>query len=487
MKLLKDILYRARIVDVVGTTNVAIESIAIDSRKLKTNGLFVAIPGTAVDGHQFIDAAIEQGAVAVLCEQIPEQKDERVSYVSVRDVRKALGEVAANFYDNPSEKITLVGVTGTNGKTTSVTLLYQLFSELGYKTGLISTVENKIGEKVIPSTHTTPDPVTINHLLAEMVANECTHCFMEVSSHAVVQGRIAGLVFDGGVFTNITHEHLDYHGTFNNYIAAKKQFFDELPKTAFALINADDSRGEVMVQNTISKAFSFGLKGMRDFKAKVLENQFTGLLLNINGSELYSKLIGSFNAYNLLGVYGVASLLGEDSLEILTKLSMLAPVDGRFQHMKSEQHVIGIVDYAHTPDALKNVLQTIQDIRTGNEQVITVVGCGGDRDREKRPVMAKIATSYSDRVVLTSDNPRSEEPGVIIEDMKAGIEPQDFKKYVSTEDRREAIKMACAMAQPNDIILIAGKGHEKYQEIKGEKLPFDDMEILNQTLKMLEQ
>jgi len=487
LKILKDILYKARIVDVIGSTNVAIEAVQFDSRKVQPNTLFVAIKGTAVDGHEFIDGAIKQGAIAIVCETIPLHKVADVTYVSVRDAHEALGLIAANFYNQPSEKLTLVGITGTNGKTTTATLLYKLFGELGYTVGLVSTVENKIGNKTIPSTHTTPDPVTLNKLLAEMVLAECDYCFMEVSSHAVVQGRIEGLDFDGGVFTNITHEHLDYHGTFDEYIKAKKGFFDKLPKHAFALVNKDDVRANVMVQNTLAKAYSFGLKGMADFKAKIIENQFSGLLVNINGNELYTKLIGSFNAYNILGVYAAAVLLNQEPLEVLTAISTLDSVEGRFEYIKSENGVIAIVDYAHTPDALKNVLQTIQDIRTGNEQVIAVAGCGGDRDRDKRPEMAKIACQYADRVVLTSDNPRSEEPRAILDDMKAGVEPQHFKKYVAVEDRREAIKMACSMANAGDIILVAGKGHEKYQEIKGEKFPFDDMEILNETLKMLEK
>ena len=487
MKILKDILYKARIVDVVGSTNVAIEAVQFDSRQVQPNTLFVAIKGASVDGHQFIDGAIKQGAIAVVCENIPENKVDGITYVSVRNAYEALGLIAANFYNQPSEKITLVGVTGTNGKTTTATLLYKLFGVLGYTVGLISTVENKIGDKTIPSTHTTPDPIVLNKLLAQMVLAECDYCFMEVSSHAVVQGRIEGLDFDGGIFTNITHEHLDYHGSFDEYIKAKKGFFDKLPKHAFALVNKDDARANVMVQNTAAKAYSFGLKGMADFKAKIIENQFSGLLVNINGNELYTKLIGSFNAYNILGVYAAAMLLNQEPLAVLTAISALNSVEGRFQYIKSDNGVVAIVDYAHTPDALQNVLQTIQDIRTGNEKVITVAGCGGDRDREKRPAMAKIACEFSDRVILTSDNPRSEEPRVILDDMKTGVEPQHFKKYVAIEDRREAIKMACSMANTGDIILVAGKGHEKYQEIKGERLPFDDMEILNETLKMLEK
>lgn len=487
MKLLKDILYRAGLIELIGSSNVAIMAISFDSRKIEKNSLFVAVKGTQSDGHQYIDQTIGKGAIAVLCEELPEQLNKEVTYIKVRDSGVALGVVAGNFYDNPSEKLKLVGVTGTNGKTTTVTLLFNLFKKLGYKTGLLSTVKNQINNDVIPSTHTTPDAIQLNALLRQMVDKGCTHCFMEVSSHAVVQNRIAGIHFTGGVFTNITHDHLDYHKTFSEYIRAKKYFFDTLGSGAFALTNKDDANGEVMLQNTKATKKRYSLRAIADFKCRIVENQFNGLLLNIDGSEVWSKLIGSFNAYNLLAVYATAILLKEDKTNVLTTLSSLSSVEGRFQYIRTNDGVIGIVDYAHTPDALTNVLKTINDIRTGNEQVITVVGCGGDRDSAKRPVMAKIACDLSSKVILTSDNPRSESAEDIIKEMQKGVDAVNHKKTIAITDRSEAIKTACSFAKAGDILLIAGKGHEKYQEIKGVKHPFDDMQVLQENLKLFEK
>ena len=485
MKLLKDILYKAGIDEVVGSTNVAIEKICFDSRAVTKLSLFVAVPGTQVDGHDFINQAIADGSVAIVCETFPQNLNGKITYVKVVDCSKALGFIAANFYENPSEEIKLVGVTGTNGKTTTATLLYDLFKSLGYKVGLLSTVRNMIGNEEIPASHTTPDSLQLNALLKEMIGKGCSHCFMEVSSHAIHQNRIAGLCFDGAVFTNITHDHLDYHKTFDGYITAKKAFFDGLSDDAFALVNADDSHSSVMVQNCKAKQYTYALKTMADFKCRIIENQFDGLLLSIDNNEVWTQLIGTFNAYNLLTIYAVSTLLGEEKMDVLTSLSKLVSVEGRFEYFKTENNITGIIDYAHTPDALKNVLKTINDIRTGNEQVIAVVGCGGDRDADKRPKMAGIACELATKVVFTSDNPRSENPTVIIEDMQKGVEPQYYKKTLSITDRKEAIKAASAMATEGDIVLIAGKGHEKYQEINGEKLPFDDMETLVQMLQIV--
>lgn len=485
MKLLSEILYKVRIEEVIGSTHVAISSVTFDSRKAKKDALFIATRGTAADGHKFIEASVAAGSVAVLCEEMPENKADNVTYVKVADTSYALGIIACNFYDNPSEKIKLVGVTGTNGKTTTVTLLFNLFKAMGYSVGLLSTVQNKINNTVIPATHTTPDALALNSLLHDMVEQSCEFAFMEVSSHAVVQNRIAGISFTGAVFTNITHDHLDYHKTFDEYIKAKKKFFDNLPQSAFALVNRDDRNGMVMMQNTKAKKQTYALHNMADFKCRIIENHLNGLLLNIDNQELWVKLIGTFNAYNVLAVYGSAMLLKQDRTNILTSLSNLNPVEGRFQYVKSKNGVIGIVDYAHTPDALKNVLETIKDIRTGNEQVITLVGCGGDRDSAKRPVMAAIACEYSTRVILTSDNPRSEDPEEILNQMQKGVGPNEIKKTLRITDRREAIKTACSLSNKGDIILIAGKGHEKYQEIKGVKHDFDDMQILKDTIQTL--
>ena len=485
MKLLSDILYKVRLEEVVGVTHVAISSITFDSRKVKKDSLFIATKGTLQDGHAYIAKAIEQGAIAILCEQMPANKVDAITYVKVADSSYSMGIMACNFYDNPSEKLKLVGVTGTNGKTTTVTLLFNLFKSMGYSVGLLSTVQNKINNTVIEATHTTPDAISLNEMLDNMVKQECEFAFMEVSSHAVVQNRIAGIQFTGAVFSNITHDHLDYHKTFDEYIKAKKRFFDWLPNTSFSLINKDDRNGIIMLQNTKAKRYTYALQTVADYKCRIIENHLTGLLLNIDNQELWVKLIGTFNAYNVLAVYATAILLKQDKTNVLTSLSNLNAVDGRFQQVKSPQGRIGIVDYAHTPDALKNVLQTIQDLRSGNEQIITVVGCGGDRDATKRPIMAAIACEYSTKVIFTSDNPRTEDPEEILNQMEKGITPVDSKKTLRVADRKEAIKTACSLSKPGDIILIAGKGHEKYQEIKGVKHTFDDLEILKLTIQNL--
>ncbi|MBI3519341.1 MAG: UDP-N-acetylmuramoyl-L-alanyl-D-glutamate--2,6-diaminopimelate ligase [Bacteroidetes bacterium] len=485
MKLLSDILYKTRLEEIIGSTNVAISSVTFDSRKVKKDSLFIATRGTASDGHHYIEVAIEAGAVAVVCEDLPETLKDNITYVKVLDSSASLGHIACNFYDNPSEKLKLVGITGTNGKTTTVTLLFNLFRGLGYNVGLLSTVENKINTTVIPSTHTTPDALALNELLSKMVEAGCQYAFMEVSSHAIVQHRITGLKFTGAAFSNITHDHLDYHKTFEEYIRAKKMFFDNLQDDAFALTNKDDRNGMVMLQNTKAKKYSYGLKSIADFKCRVVENHLNGLLLSIDNQEVWVKLIGSFNAYNVLAVYSIAILLKQDKVQVLTTLSNLNSVEGRFQYTKSKNGIVAIVDYAHTPDALKNVLETIKDIRTGNEQVITLVGCGGDRDAAKRPIMAQIACEYSNKIILTSDNPRSEDPEVILNQMQAGINPVDMKKTLRISDRKEAIRTAVAFAKEGDIILIAGKGHEKYQDIKGVKHPFDDFEIVKENFKTL--
>jgi UDP-N-acetylmuramoyl-L-alanyl-D-glutamate--2,6-diaminopimelate ligase len=448
------------------------------------DSLFVAVRGTRSDGHQFINEVISKGAIAIVCEELPADLKSGITYVRVRDTSIALAFICANFYDHPSTRLKLIGVTGTNGKTTTVTLLYDLFRKLGYKVGLLSTVRNLINDEEQVATHTTPDPLKLNALLDQMVQSGCTYCFMEVSSHAVVQHRIAGLQFAGGLFTNITRDHLDYHKTFDEYIRAKKGFFDALGADSFAIVNADDRNHAIMVQNTKAAVKTFSMKSVSDYKVRIIENTFGGLMLNIDGKDVLCRLVGSFNAYNLLGVYAVAMMLGEDSLSVLTAISSLTPPEGRFEYIISENGVTGIVDYAHTPDALQNVLLTIKDIRTGNEQVITIVGCGGDRDAGKRPQMAAIACELSDKVILTSDNPRSEDPELIISQMKEGVPPQYFKRAVAITDRKEAVRAACMFAKPGDIILLAGKGHEKYQEIKGVKYPFDDKKVLEETFQM---
>ncbi len=480
MKSFNDILQNIEALKIVGNAAFGVNEIAFDSREVKAGDVFVAISGTQVDGHHFIENAIEKGAVAIVCEQLPENLRKEVSYVRVADSSYALGQMAANFYGHPSGKLKLVGVTGTNGKTTIVTLLHQLFIALGYETGMLSTINNKVQYREIPTRHTTPDALNINKMLCEMVDEGCEFAFMEVSSHAVVQERIAGLQFAGGVFTNITHDHLDYHKTFKAYIAAKKKFFDDLSPRAFALVNADDRNAQVMVQNTRAKKYSFGLKTMADFKGRLMEDEFEGLQMLIDNQEVFARLVGQFNASNLLAVYAVAILLGQEKEEVLIALSALPGAEGRFDVMRSGDGIIGIVDYAHTPDALKNVLETIQAIRNGDEQLITVVGAGGDRDKGKRPLMAAIANRLSDRVILTSDNPRTENPEQILEDMKAGVEVVYRRKTLIITNRKEAIKTAYNLAKAGDIILVAGKGHEKYQEINGVRHPFDDKQILNE-------
>lgn len=488
MKQLKDILYKVSLTAVAGDTAIAISDVQIDSRAVKEGALFIAIKGVGADGHQFIGKAIELGAKAVLCEELPANQQEGITYVQVRSTAEAAGQVAHNFYDAPSNRMKLVGVTGTNGKTTIATLLYKLFTRLGYTCGLVSTVENIIAENIVPSTHTTPDAVRLNALLKRMADAGCTHVFMEVSSHAVHQRRIAGLTFAGALFSNITHDHLDYHKTFDEYIKAKKGFFDGLPANAFAITNADDKRGMVMLQNTAGKTYTYSLRTMADFKGKILENGLSGLMMTVNDQEVHFRLIGEFNAYNILAVYGAAICLGEDKSEVLQVLSALTGAEGRFEYLVSlREGVVGIVDYAHTPDALLNVLATINKLRTGEEQVITVVGCGGDRDKTKRPVMGEVACEHSHRVIFTSDNPRSEDPAQILADMEAGLSTAQRRKFVSIADRRQAIKTAVSMAGPKDIVLIAGKGHEKYQEIGGVKHHFDDKEVLMEVFKELEK
>lgn len=485
MIVLKDILYKVAIEAINGPTDVAINKIEFDSRKIVDNDVFVAIRGTVSNGHDFIDKAISLGAMAVVCDTLPEVLANGVTYVLVNDTNAALAFLAANYYYNPSAKLKLVGITGTNGKTTIASLLYQLFQKAGYKVGLLSTVKIMVDTVEYKATHTTPDSLTINHYLNQMVEMGCEYCFMEVSSHGIHQKRTDGLLFEGGVFTNLSHDHLDYHPTFAEYRDVKKSFFDHLPKSAFALSNSDDKNGTVMLQNTTARKLTYALKTYADYKAIILENQLSGLLLKINENEVWVKLIGTFNAYNLLAIYGTAVELGLDSFEVLRLLSELESVSGRFQFIVSNNKITAIVDYAHTPDALENVLKTINDIRTNNEQLITIVGCGGDRDKTKRPIMANIATQLSDKVIITSDNPRTEDPAAIIAEMEAGVEPQNFKKYLSIENRLQAIKTACQLANPNDIILIAGKGHETYQEIQGVRHDFDDMKTVKEILQQL--
>jgi len=462
--------------------------VQIDSRKIKDGSLFIAVKGVAFDGHQFIDKAIQAGATGVVFEESLAEKKEGIVYVEVENSAAAAGLIAHNFFGQPSEKMKLVGVTGTNGKTTIATLLYKLFTSLGYKCGLLSTVENHIGDKVVPATHTTPDAISLNALLNQMAEKECTHVFMEASSHAIHQHRITGLHFAGGIFSNITHDHLDYHKNFDEYIRVKKSFFDGLSSSAFAISNADDKRGTVMLQNTNAKKYYYSLKTVADFKGKILDNSLTGLVMVVNDQEVHFRLIGEFNAYNLLAVYGAAICLGEDRQEVLRNLSMLTGAEGRFDYMVSEKDkVIAIVDYAHTPDALLNVLATIRKLKKGFEKIITVVGCGGDRDKTKRPVMAEVACEHSDKVIFTSDNPRSEDPAQIIKDMEAGVVAAAKRKYISIVDRKEAIKTAISLAGKEDIVLVAGKGHEKYQEIKGVKNHFDDKEVVDEMFAVLDK
>lgn len=484
MKKIKDILYKVEIQSIVGSTDTTIDHLAFDSRQVRSNTLFIAIVGEVADGHTYIQQAIEKGATAVVCQELPGELVTGVVYAVVEDSNRALAVIAANFYENPSHKLKLVGVTGTNGKTTIATLLYTLFTNLGYKVGLLSTVNIRIGETIYETSHTTPDSITINAYLNQMADEGCEFCFMEVSSHGVIQHRTFGLQFAGGIFTNLTHDHLDYHKTFAAYRDAKKMFFDQLKKASFALTNIDDKNGPIMVQNTQAKVCSYALKNMADYKGQILESQFSGMLMKINQQELWVQLIGAFNAYNLLAVLGAAIELGVPMEEALVHLSKLTSVEGRFQYIVSSKNVTAIVDYAHTPDALANVIDTINSIRTNNEQLITVVGCGGNRDKTKRPEMGKIASDLSNKVIFTSDNPRFEEPAAILEDIEAGVEPQHKMKTVVVEDRKQAIKLACQQATAGDIILIAGKGHETYQEIKGVRSHFSDLEIVKEFLEL---
>lgn len=479
---LKDLLYKVSLDSVVGGTDVAVNTVAFDSRKIGLNDVFVAIRGTQVDGHDYITKATHAGAIAIVCEQLPTDVVNGITYAVVADANAALAQIAANYYNEPSAELKLIGVTGTNGKTTVASLLYELYRKAGYKVGLLSTVVVKVDQQDFPATHTTPDPLAINGYLRQMVDAGVDYCFMEVSSHGIHQKRTEGLQFKGGIFTNLTHDHLDYHNSFKEYRDVKKAFFDQLPKDAFALTNLDDKNGRYMLQNCVAKKHGYALKSIADYKAQLLEHQFSGMLLKINNAELWVKLIGEFNAYNLLAIYATADLLGMDSMENLQYISELESVSGRFQYFTNQQQVTAIVDYAHTPDALKNVLETINAIRTGNEQLITVVGCGGDRDADKRPKMGMIAAAMSTTAIFTSDNPRSEDPDAIIEAMEKGVEPQHFKRTLSITDRKQAIKTATKMANANDIILIAGKGHEAYQEIKGERFDFDDYKIIHQLL-----
>jgi UDP-N-acetylmuramoyl-L-alanyl-D-glutamate--2,6-diaminopimelate ligase len=482
VQVLKDILYKVSIRSVIGSTDIEVKDVQIDSRKVTKGSLFIAVKGTAADGHLFIDKATS----VIVCEELPDSKKEGLVFVQVGNSAEAAGYIATNFFDHPSEKMKVVGVTGTNGKTTITTLLYKLFTSLGYTCGLLSTVENRIGEKILAATHTTPDAVSLNSLLKLMADEGCTHVFMENSSHAIHQHRSTGLKFAGGIFSNITHEHLDYHKTFDEYIKVKKSFFDSLSSDAFALSNADDKRGMVMLQNTNAKRYFYSLRTMAEFKGKILDNSLTGLVMTVNDTEVHFRLIGEFNAYNLLAVFGTAMCMGEDKQEVLRCLSVLTGAEGRFDYMISpKDRLIAIVDYAHTPDALLNVLATIKKLKKGNEQVITVVGCGGDRDKTKRPIMAEVACEHSDKVILTSDNPRSEDPAQIIKDMEAGVNIVSKKKTISIVERKEAIKTAVSLAKSDDIILVAGKGHEKYQEIKGVRNHFDDKEVVREMFEML--
>jgi UDP-N-acetylmuramoyl-L-alanyl-D-glutamate--2,6-diaminopimelate ligase len=482
MKLLKDILYGVSLSAVSGDTNVLVNQIHFDSRKVEMDDVFVAVRGTITDGHEYIQKAVESGAKAIVCEELPELLINGVTYIKVSDCNSALAVMAANFFDNPSKNLKLVGVTGTNGKTTVSTLLYNLFKKAGYKVGLISTIKVMVDDKEHPTSHTTPDVMTINTYLSQMNQIGVEFCFMEVSSHGIHQKRAEGLHFTGAIFTNLSHDHLDYHKTFAEYRDTKKRLFDGLPKSAFALVNIDDKNGLVMLQNTKAKKYTYALKSYADYRAQILEKQFNGQLLKLDDNELWSKLIGDFNAYNLLAIYATADILGLEKMETLRLMSELENVDGRFQYYISKDKITAIVDYAHTPDALKNVLITINALRTGNENVITVVGCGGDRDKSKRPVMGHIASEMSNQAIFTSDNPRTESPEAIIADMEAGVEAQNTKKVLSIENRRQAIRTACKLAMTNDIILVAGKGHETYQETNGVRVDFDDFKEVKEAL-----
>ena len=487
MKLLKDILYKVSVNAVYGDTNVKVAQVDFDSRKIVKDSLFVAQKGTSVDGHLYIDKAISLGATTIICEQLPSYLEANITFIQVEDSNKTLAIIASNFYDNPSSKLKLIGVTGTNGKTTVVSLLYQLFKKSGYKTGLLSTVQILVDTTVFKATHTTPNSVTINYYLHQMVLLGVDYCFMEVSSHGIHQKRTEGLEFAGGIFTNLSHDHLDYHVSFASYRDVKKSFFDSLPKTAFALTNLDDKNGNIMLQNTKARKRTYALKTLADYKAKIIEKSFSGTLISINGTEFWTKLIGNFNAYNLAAIIGVAYELGLEKIEILTIISQLESVSGRFEHLVSDNGVIAIVDYAHTPDALKNVLETINNIRTNNEKLITVIGCGGDRDKTKRPKMANIASQLSNQAIFTSDNPRTENPETILEEMEIGVSAENLKKIITISDRRQAIKTACKFSETGDILLIAGKGHENYQEIRGERSHFDDLVEVKKYFNLLKK
>ena len=487
MKLLKDILYKVSVNAVYGDTNVKVAQVDFDSRKVVKDSLFVAQNGTSVDGHLYIDKAISLGATTIICEELPIRLEANITFIQVEDSSKTLAIIASNFYDNPSSKLKLIGVTGTNGKTTVASLLYQLFKKSGYKTGLLSTVQILVDTTVFNATHTTPDSVTINYYLHQMVLLGVDYCFMEVSSHGIHQKRTEGLEFAGGIFTNLSHDHLDYHVSFASYRDVKKSFFDSLPKTAFALTNLDDKNGNIMLQNTKARKRTYALKTLADYKAKIIEKSFSGSLISINDTEFWTKLIGNFNAYNLAAIIGVAYELGLEKIEILTIISQLKSVSGRFEYLVSDNGVIAIVDYAHTPDALKNVLETINDIRTNNEKLITVIGCGGDRDKTKRPKMAHIASQLSTQAIFTSDNPRTENPDTILEEMEEGVSAENLKKIITISDRRQAIKTACKFSEAGDILLIAGKGHENYQEISGERFHFDDLVEVKKYFNLLKK
>ena len=487
MKILKDILYKVSVNAVYGDTNVKVAQVDFDSRKVVKDSLFVAQKGTSVDGHLYIDKAISLGATTIICEELPIRLEANITFIQVEDSSKTLAIIASNFYDNPSSKLKLIGVTGTNGKTTVASLLYQLLKKSGYKTGLLSTVQILVDTTVFNATHTTPDSVTINYYLHKMVLLGVDYCFMEVSSHGIHQKRTEGLEFAGGIFTNLSHDHLDYHVSFASYRDVKKSFFDSLPKKAFALTNLDDKNGNIMLQNTKARKRTYALKTLADYKAKIIEKSFSGTLISINDTEFWTKLIGNFNAYNLAAIIGVAYELGLEKIEILTIISQLESVSGRFEHLVSDNGVIAIVDYAHTPDALRNVLQTINDIRTNNEKLITVIGCGGDRDRTKRPKMAHIASQLSTQAIFTSDNPRTENPDTILEEMEEGVSAENLKKIITISDRRQAIKTACKFSETGDILLIAGKGHENYQEISGERFHFDDLVEVKKYFNLLKK
>jgi UDP-N-acetylmuramyl-tripeptide synthetase len=480
-----ELLNRIPVLEIHGDNSRDISELVFDSRKVTESSLYIAMRGTVVDGHSFIASSIEKGAKAIVCEELPENLNENTTYIKVKDSSKTLGLLASNFYGNPSQQLKLIGVTGTNGKTSVSTLLFDVFKNLGYDSALLSTVEIRIGDEVIPATHTTPDVITINKILAKAVAAGCEYAFMEVSSHGIAQNRIEGLHFKIAGFTNLTHDHLDYHKTFDEYLKTKKRFFDQLEDTAVAITNIDDKNGNIMLQNTKAKKTSYALKTMADYHGRLLEVDFNGMLLNFNGKEFWTTLTGKFNVYNLLLVFGIASELGFEQDEILQAISKLKRVSGRFETFKSDGGIFFIVDYAHTPDALENILDSINDIRTKNERLITVFGCGGDRDHSKRPEMGNIATKKSTLAIITSDNPRTEDPAQIIKEIEAGVEPQNFSKYTSIPDRKEAIKMAIKFAEPKDIVLVAGKGHETYQEINGVKHHFDDKEVINELWKLM--